>query len=365
MKSNTIIRNSNAELLRLVCMLMIVVNHFIVCCLNRKAFSLGYDSVPHGIMLFMDGFFLVCVNCFILISGYYGIRPKLRSFIGLYFICSFYALLLAVKTYVFDAPDTPLGEQIWQMAVYALLPFSHLDSWFVSCYVALFLLSPVLNLTGEHMTRKQYLWLLVVLTFYNVYMGYIQGDMHFNHDGYTVAQFVYLYLIAGYLRRYLSETTIRERRWKSFGWYMASVGIWMGITFYCGLGDIINIYPLRNYWHAFFYNNPPTLLASVFFFLFMMSFSFKSRAVNRLATSCLSVYLLQHHIIGYTWLAEWGATHSPWEQLAVLFPVSIVFMLLCLLFDKVRILLQKPLWMLYERCCKPITAWWERWMERN
>lgn len=365
MKSDAIVRNSNAELLRLICMLMIVVNHFVVCCFNRQAFALGYDNAPHGIMLFMDGFFLVCVNCFILISGYYGIRPKLRSFFSLYLICSFYALLLALRLYVHDAPETPLAEQITHVMVYALLPFSHLDSWFVSCYVALFLLSPILNLAGEHFSRKQYAWLLLLLTFYNVYMGYIQGDTHFNEDGYTVAQFVYLYLIAGYLRRYVATETIRLRRWQNFGWYVGAVGLWIGITFYCGLGEYVNIYPLRNYWHAFFYNNPATLPASVFFFLFMMSFSFKSRAVNWLAVSCLSVYLMQHHIVGYAWLAEWAKEHSAWEELAVLLPVSIGFMSGCLLLDKVRIVLQKPIWWLYEKWVPALEKHWRTWMVKE
>lgn len=76
------IRQSNIELLRLVCILMITVHHLICLgiTLNVHAGDANYMKAFWAI----TGFLYIGVNVFILISGYFGIKFKWRKVLDLY-----------------------------------------------------------------------------------------------------------------------------------------------------------------------------------------------------------------------------------------------------------------------------------------
>lgn len=85
-------RKSNIELLRLLCMFMIFLNHMIghgvlqdnpiaATGAGRFFFSLGSSLwVPAALV-------------FVLISGYFGIRPSWRGAVKYVFVCTFYMVL--------------------------------------------------------------------------------------------------------------------------------------------------------------------------------------------------------------------------------------------------------------------------------
>ena len=88
-------RDSNIELLRLVCMFFIVCHHFCV----HAVFPETLDSdVPlsQGVVLstIIEGFLFIGVNCFVLISGYYGVKLKKKSLLNLWLTCAVYGLVI-------------------------------------------------------------------------------------------------------------------------------------------------------------------------------------------------------------------------------------------------------------------------------
>ena len=80
------------ELLRLVLMFFIVMHHCLIKCGVMNA---GFDNGENLDLLaaFLDPFFFVGVNCFVLISGYFGIEFKFKGLYKLFVQCAFYALL--------------------------------------------------------------------------------------------------------------------------------------------------------------------------------------------------------------------------------------------------------------------------------
>ena len=73
-------RDSNIELLRIICMLFILIHHFIIHSLVPDLFVRdGNINAYRVACIIVNGVVYVGVNCFILISGYYGIKFKLRS----------------------------------------------------------------------------------------------------------------------------------------------------------------------------------------------------------------------------------------------------------------------------------------------
>lgn len=279
-------RDSNMELLRIISMLMIVIHHFIT------QVNGGDTVINHSLVGgLINALCYVGVNCFILISGWFGIRVKWKGFLNLFLCCSFFGVI----SYIFHIIND--GDAIGSSLLkWAFLPLSGSKWWFVNCYLILYLSAPLINLALKQISQKEYLLILGLFTLNNVYFGNIMQAEFFNQNGYSAAQMVYVYLIGGYLRRYVSKTQIRDRRWMLLTIYFVCSALWLvlkylrlehGIDPYFGTG----------------YNNLFNLAGAICFFLYFSSFHFNSRIVNYIACSSFSVYLLQESIyFGRGWL---------------------------------------------------------------
>ena len=97
------------------------------------------------------------------------------------------------------------------------------------------------------------------------------------------------------------------------------------------------------------YNNPILILMAVCFFLFMMSWHFKSKFVNWLAASTLAVYMLNEMVIRYSFIKPYAHRYSPIVQLAIWVGVSLGFYVFAIAIDKIRVVVQMPIWRVYNR----------------
>ena len=86
-------RQSNIELLRMLCMLFIVCHHMIVHALPSNPIWNNNGAEWYGLQL-LNCMCYVAVNIFILISGYFSIHIKFRSFIRFYIMLAFYGCVL-------------------------------------------------------------------------------------------------------------------------------------------------------------------------------------------------------------------------------------------------------------------------------
>lgn len=353
--SNRLERESNTELLRIICIFTILLHHFCIHALYPEVMQLnmsGYKWDSH-VLLFMHAFMFIGVNCFILISGWYGIKPKWRSFINLYLIYAFYNLLQPcthiAKALLRDGSFS-LPCSIHEIITQTLLPFSHGHLWFMDCYLGLFLTAPLLNAAITHLNKQQHAYVLLLLTIANVYFGDFWSMALINHRGYSLANFVYLYLIGSYLHKYISINTINNNRWRLFGFYCASGLLW-------GICTTLKAYHFHlPHWSAFAYNNPLLLITAICFFLFMMSWHFKSKFVNHIATSMLGIYMLNEGVIKYGFIAPYSHQFTPAIQIIFWFMVSIIFLLFGICIDQVRIFMTKPFWIVYERNAEKIRS---------
>lgn len=331
-------RQSNIELLRIICMFMIVMHHFAVNVWYPGMLGLRVPmSTDEAAVLLSHCFFFIGVNCFVLISGYFSIKTSLKGFLHLYGFYVFYAFIIALTQYFGGTPDManiPILEKWFHIAVHSLMPWDNNGFWFLNAYLALFLMAPLLNIAISNMTKPVYVRILVLLTILNVVLGNILDIDLLNTWGFCVAQFVYLYLIGGYLHAHLSIEVIKTYRWRSFGLYAVSALLW-------GILIAVQVYQLPflcRFFKAFSYNNVFVLAAAIGFFLFMLSFDFKSRAINWFSSSCLAAYLLQGSVLPYGWYIDVLGTPTPLSKLILLPLVSALFVLVSLLFDKTRAL---------------------------
>lgn len=201
-----------------------------------------------GSAIIVNGFCYIAVNCFILISGYFGIKLKFRGILRLYLFCVFYSI------WGFFISGEPFDKH-WLYSI--VLPFSHTKKWFITCYVVLYLLSPLLNKAIENLKKNEYILVILLLTISNMYFGYVWHK--YNTNGYNVAQFVYLYVIGGYLRKHINIHNTKS--YSLLCGYIVCVLIFGGIS-------IVSHYFHIPYYRSFAYNNPFILLGAIFFFCF-------------------------------------------------------------------------------------------------
>jgi surface polysaccharide O-acyltransferase-like enzyme len=258
-------------------MAMIVIHHMLINSIYSVPEILeteGSIDILKGSAIILNSFCYVGVNCFILISGFYGIKFKIRGLLKLYFFCVFYFLLPLIFGETSITKDSLL---------HAIFPFStHHNKWFIPCYFILYLFAPLLNKAIENLKKNEFILVLITLTVANIYYGYI-WKQSFNFNGYNEAQFIYIYVIAGYIRRFVDLSKVSQAR---------SLSTYFIFALIFGILAIATHYIKIPFYRSFAYNNPLLIIASIFFFIFFRNLNYKNSYVNWAASSSLAIYLL-------------------------------------------------------------------------
>lgn len=333
-------RESGMELLRILAILFVTCHHFLL--FGVYGGKAGGNDVGFWLL---NSFIYIGVNCFILISGYFGIRAKVKGFLNLYLIIAFYSLLCFTCNCLLDTCDFNVKSVI----INAFFCISHKGDWFIQGYVVLFLSAPLINRALEKIDRGGYLIILLLYTVMNEYFGYFWKTPSFNIDGFNASQFIYLYLIGGYMRRYLSRDWIDKRRSVFMISYIVCSALYGGMVFLDGIHRV-------PHWDPWKYNNPLLIASSISFFLFFASFHFKSKAVNTIGASTFAIFLAQGGVrnlykhIGELYLnvSDKIGYNSILVKLFYILIVGILFSICVIIFDQLRILLFKPIWKAYD-----------------
>ena len=267
-------RNSSMELLRLVCMLCIVLGHYIGNGLNAK---LSGDFLNSRLDIVILSFCIVGVNCFVLLSGYYLIKKPIKASLRVLIEALFYSVLLF---FVFSKYSDCFN---FKHFLYSILCISHGGLWFISCYIYLCLLSPLLNKALIGTTTKQLIWYVALLTIINEYFGYIHhGSV--NPNGFNIMHFIYMYVIGHTLSRIKFNM---KSGVALIGYVMFSIVIaFVAILLFETDEELFHRY-------AFNYNNPLVIVSSIMLFLIFSKFEFISIRLNQLSKGVLAVYLIQ------------------------------------------------------------------------
>jgi len=141
-------RQTNIELCRLASILLVMFLH-------STYMSLG-TNVSFGIML-LEGFSIIGVNVFVMITGYFSVFPKKTTFINLAFFCLYWIAIRIVCRYVFE-----------QEIGYRYCFFITSSNWFIVSYIGLLLFSPILNLFCDSVSKRK-LWVMIALLFFLKY----------------------------------------------------------------------------------------------------------------------------------------------------------------------------------------------------
>ena len=189
-------RNSNHELLRIVAMYMII---FIHANMYLPYFCQGkMGTVFNGVV---NGVCNIGVTCFVLISGYYGIKFNIKKLIKMECMMISYSVLeLAILFLVF--PDSLQGAALLEQLVKTFFPFITRKYWFYSCYVCLFLLSGYINSFLESIDKKTFETLLItLLALFSIIPTFFYFEI-VQDSGKGLIQMIMIYLVGRYIKIY-------------------------------------------------------------------------------------------------------------------------------------------------------------------
>lgn len=284
-------RKSNIELLRIVSMLAVIMVHLDGASVGLPTpGSLSAVTPADAWRIGVESLTIVGVNCFTLISGYFGIKAKLSGIVKFTLTCMVYAVglytisALLTHTFSFSA-----WTQSWMV-------FTHNDLWYVPAYMLLYLLSPMLNSAVSTLSLRSFsLWLGLFIGA-NIWCGWLWGAQ-FNSTGYTPVQLIMVYLIGRWISLTLPACTTRFRRSSVC---LTALAAYAGLTF---LTSLLALWMSPAMVYA--YNSPWVILSSVALFICFATMDFSSRTVNTLAKGAFAAYLIHKNP------AVWGGFIRP------------------------------------------------------
>lgn len=348
MQKNNVIkrlnRDSNVELLRLVCMLFIVVHHFVFYgpgIATYNADGLDSDSL---IGAFAYSWVICAVDAFLLISGYYSIHFKAKGIVNLYVKCAWWGAVCYIAHILIDGGS--IGPYYLSRNVFFSL--SH-TRWFISAYICLYFLSPILNSCIENISKKQFVYILASLSVLDFYFGWYWAD---NTSRYTVIHFVTIYFIGRYMASYLPPKS-SHRRTYLFVYVLSSLLLFLIMYIQTKTGKIERLTVLltqRN-------NSPLIVLQAIALFYFFQTIAIKSSFINKLAGSALAVYLIHQHPYVDKWINDYlSGSFYLWPNSARWF-ILLAFVLgvfvLCILLDQLSMYIYQP-----------IANWLTKWIQK-
>ncbi|MCH4154850.1 MAG: acyltransferase [Muribaculaceae bacterium] len=329
-------RQSNIELFRIISMMMILLVH-------ADGASLGMPSLFQPWVAdgdfgtwskeLVETFAIIGVNCFVLISGYFGIRLTGKRLINYILWCAFYSIVIYVAVCIVNPKLL-----VWENAKNALLVFSGTDLWFIRDYLFLMLISPLLNLGVESMSRKQFQLLIVGILVIDCYFGWFcEGSV--DKNGYNIVHLSVMYLLARYVSFYWRQVAVDEPK----NVRRLSIIIYI----FCFL-SILGLTMVLPYVKVFSYNSPLVIAASVAFFMIFITLRFQSSTVNWIASSSFAVYLIHKnpYIFGGLFVPLFknlSAAHG-YLMFTLLCIVALITIFMdCVLIDRVRKLITDPI----------------------
>lgn len=333
-------RLSNIEVLRLLAMLYVLVAHADFIALGAPVVA-DFAARPMDALLqyVFEAFAICCVDVFVLISGWFGIRFNLRklgAFLFQVLFFSFGIFLLAA----FVAPEKALDLE----GLKSVFLFNGGDYWFIKAYLILMVLAPMLNAFCERASRIEFRTVLMVYLAILFIYGWLQpASVSFTMNGCTALSFIGLYLIGRYLKLYQPKFTRFQMRTDGL--------IYLALCLFITLVSFVLLrFGIRTTLDSRLlnYGCPVVVLSAVFLLLFFSKWNFHSHVVNKMSQSCLSVYLLHCNIFLFPLYKEMVRKAN--QMGGVIIAVFILCVFFVAIFaDRIRILLWNQIVQRYGR----------------
>lgn len=346
-------RQSNFELMRIVSMLMIILYHTlcwtdhgnVLTNCNRDSLKLIFEFIMFVIV--------VHVNSYVLLSGYFQSKNKFKmsKLLKTVNMVWFYRVILMIFMIAINIWH-PTNVEIFRNSFPIDLGFY----WFFNVYILLYCISPFLNEYIEKSSKKDLKKLIAVLILVFSILPYISKGKTLDNDGFTLYNFVLLYFIGAYLRKYPVRDWYIFKNISKNLFQIICIAVFLGCALFNFLltrfgasilsyGNIFNeIGSNLNYFPPI-YSSPFVIIQSVAYFCFFGTLNFRSKFINKLSALTFGVYLLhdhrklRYHI--YIWTKINNGPISSYKFIPFLLVMVILIYIVCSIIEWIRQVLFK------------------------
>lgn len=282
-------RNSNIEILRLLLMVAIMGWHVMLHGMGFSSIDEGSNqmNIKESLEIILTALFAPATYCFMFISGYYGLKFTLNKLISLevcLILCSLFTLILSY--YLFDIFSI-------RNLFYSLIPVSTMKWWFMTCYMLLFLLTPIFNSGIEAINKKSFSFILLSLIIYHI----LSFLLFKENSGSNFLGLLTIFLIG----RYCNIYKINVKRNNAMLIFLSCWLLLVFLLFLCFFYCKMLVLKLLNY------NTPLIMIMSVMAFYFVKNLKpIYSCRINEVLKSTLFIYLISEGLgmHFYIWLAS-------------------------------------------------------------
>lgn len=264
-------RESSFELLRILSITGIIFMHTFGP-LNDSLYGLN-----QGISLLINAVFNTGVTCFILLSGYFGIRFDLAKLIRLDLAVIFYTLLCTLLS----------GSITAKSLIFSCIPILSGRYWFLTSYFALCFLSIFLNKLVDTIKKETFQKLLIGLIFLFYAIPTFLFYELISDGGKGIVNMVIIYLIGAYIRKYHPEGFSKKRLLAAFTG--STLIMFAGNTALTILKGVQMSMFCRD-------NSLFILFSAVMLLLYFRELHFKSPLINHLAGNVMPLYVFESFV---------------------------------------------------------------------
>ena len=323
------------ELLRITAMLLVMIVHANFRALPvptlQETISTPFSSLSR---FFTESLSIVCVDVFILLSGWYGIKFRWKRLAEFVFQILFFVIL--ISGFIFIVKHERID-------IFSFFLGGKWDYWFIKAYVGLYIFSPLLNIFANNSSKKEYETFLILFFSLQITYGWLtQGAAWFNR-GYSAISFIGLYMLARYIKLHHISYIQKINKNTLLFLYIFITLIQTGTAFLCIKYNHHYLYSI-----IYLYTSPIIILQSLSLLLFFSKLNINSIFINWVASSCFAIYLLHSNsLIAKPYydsiILKWFNEESTWTFILYSgFFITFVFVLSILL-DKIRIVFWKIL----------------------
>lgn len=315
-------RLSNIELLRIISMFFIMIGHSYIRSEGLPSSEeVNFHPISSFFICIVNAIIVDGVNIFVLISGWFGIKfskNNLAKYLYQVFFLFILLYLLALISNKASMSITDIKNVLGLTSGY----------WFITAYLGLFILSPILNKFSENATKQQFTYTLVCLFGFQCFYSWLTSYVDY-YGGYSIILLTSIYLLGRYLRLY----PIQMLEDKAVLFYIVTIFL-IAIIVELGLGKVGNALRMLRY------DSPLVILSSVSLLLSINKIKFQSKFINLLASASFAVYIIHFNPYVYPYFRTgemllFKSYNSISYVLFFLIFLSIVY-IVCFFIDRIR-----------------------------
>lgn len=341
-------RESNIELYRIVCMILIVAHHYVV---NSGLTSVGgpIQNDPHSwrsiFLLLFGAWGKTGINCFVFITGWFMSKSKitLRKFVKLLAEIILYRII--VYTVFLVSKYEPFSVKT---LIQTVIPVTEIESNFTSCFIMYYLAIPFVNKLMDNLDEIMHRRLVILIGFVYIILGTVH-QVIFNY----FTWFIVLHLLAGYMRRYPKAVYEKKTVWG----FMTLTSIILSAASVVIMAWIGKEYGLNGKYYIFVsdLNTILAVVTGISSFLFFKNLNIPySKTINTIAASTFGVLLIHANsdtMRRWLWKDTLNNVGMYGSDLMIIHAIGSVIgvFTICVLIDQIRIHFLE----------KPFMAWWD------